>query len=83
MDKLDEDYESKKYVEILGGKENIQEVEACMTRIRVVLKDNKIASDKELKELGAKGVIRIGDEAMQIIVGTQAERIADDMKKYI
>lgn len=83
MNKLDEDYEAKRYVEILGGKENIQEIEACITRLRVVLKDNKIVSDKELKELGAKGVIRIGDETMQIIVGTKAEKIADDMNKYM
>lgn len=75
--------EALKYIEILGGKENIKEIEACITRIRLVLKDNKIVDDAKAKNLGASGVIRSGNEILQVIVGTKAEALVEEMKKYL
>ncbi len=57
----------------LGGVENIKDIDACITRLRVTVNDiNKVIDDEKWKELDAKGVIRAGD-GVQIIYGTQAE----------
>ena len=74
---------AKKYVDILGGKENIKEIESCITRIRLVLKSNKNLDEKAIKALGASGVMKAGDQVTQVIVGTKAEALVDAMKKYL
>ena len=68
-----------KLVENLGGKDNLAEISNCATRLRLVVKDAEKINDDELKKLGAMGIIKKGN-AIQIIVGTQAEHIANDMK---
>lgn len=72
---------AKAYIEKLGGFENIEEIDACITRLRLTLKDASLVSDTELKALGASGVLRPTKKSMQIIVGTKAELIADEMKR--
>ncbi|MBP6282033.1 MAG: PTS transporter subunit EIIB, partial [Leptotrichiaceae bacterium] len=60
-------------VKALGGIDNIKNIDACITRLRVTVKDETIVLDDEKwKELNAKGVIRSG-KGIQIIYGTQAE----------
>ncbi|ATZ16225.1 PTS system N-acetylglucosamine-specific IIC component [Entomoplasma freundtii] len=61
----------------LVGEENIVKVDNCATRLRLTVKDNKIGSDQEYKNLGAYGVKRLGDEALQIIIGTDVEHVAN------
>ncbi len=57
----------------LGGIENIENIDACITRLRVTVKDPSVVSDDiRWKELQAKGVIRSG-KGVQIVYGTQAE----------
>lgn len=72
-----------KYLELLGGKENIREIEACITRLRLVLEDNTEINESELKGLGASGVMKAGNQATQVIVGTKAELLVDEMKKLL
>ncbi|WIF94133.1 N-acetylglucosamine-specific PTS transporter subunit IIBC [Caminicella sporogenes] len=71
------------YIEKLGGIDNLEEIDACITRLRLTLKDNSIVDDNELKKLGASGVIRPNSKNIQVVVGTKAEIIADAMKKHI
>lgn len=60
-------------VKELGGINNIESLDACITRLRVTVKDTDIvASDEVWRSLQAKGVIRSGN-GVQIIYGTQAE----------
>ena len=60
-------------VKALGGIDNIKNIDACITRLRVTVKDETIVLDDEKwKEINAKGVIRSG-KGIQIIYGTQAE----------
>lgn len=75
--------EAIQYLKLLGGKDNIQSMESCITRVRLVLKDNKIVDDKAVKAVGAQGVIRAGSEVMQIIVGTKAEALVEEMNKHL
>ena len=73
------DEKTLKLIENLGGKDNLLEIANCATRLRLVLKDAEKINEDELKKLGALGIIRKGN-AVQIIVGTQAEHIANNMK---
>lgn len=70
-------------VKALGGIENIENLDACITRLRVTVKDpSKVADDKRWKELDAKGVIRSGN-GVQAIYGTQADVYKSKIKdKY-
>ena len=59
-------------VRALGGRSNIVNLDACITRLRVKLKDaGKVNADK-LKALGAAGVVMVGD-GVQAIFGTRSD----------
>jgi len=72
-----------KYLDASGGKENITNIEACITRLRLTVKDSSLVDPEKSKRLGAKGVVKLGKTGAQIIIGPQAEKIADAMKKLI
>lgn len=71
------------YVIALGGADNILELDACITRLRLSVVDASIIQDEALTKLGASGVIRLTKKNMQVVVGTRAELIADEMKRII
>jgi len=65
---------------LLGGKENIEEVDACMTRLRVTIKDvNAVASEQEWKQNGALGLIVKG-KGVQAIYGPKADVLKSDIQ---
>jgi PTS system N-acetylglucosamine-specific IIC component len=68
------------YVAALGGIDNLEVIDACITRLRLTLKDRSVVSDAELKGLGAMGVVKLGENNLQVIIGPQAESIANRMK---
>ena len=68
------------YVEALGGMDNLEVIDACITRLRLTLKDRSVVSEAELKGLGAMGVVKLGENNLQVIIGPQAESIANRMK---
>ncbi|MFD2370109.1 N-acetylglucosamine-specific PTS transporter subunit IIBC [Brevibacillus sp. GCM10020057] len=72
---------AQKVLDLIGGKENIVTVDACITRLRLVLKDDKIVNEKGLKELGAAGVMKLGQGSVQVVFGTQSELLKDEIKK--
>lgn len=65
-----------------GGKNNIEDLNACITRLRVEVKDTNRADQKKLKALGAAGVIVAGNN-MQAIFGLHSENLMSDMQEYI
>ena len=71
------------YIEELGGTDNIEEIDACITRLRLTLKDASIVDDRKLKKLGASGVLRVSSKNMQVVLGTRAETVADEMKRLM
>lgn len=66
-------------IEAFGGKENIQSLDACITRLRIEVKDPESVSKQNLKNLGASGVLTIGNN-IQVIFGTKSENIKTDME---
>lgn len=67
--------------EALGGRENILDIDNCISRLRLILKDTKLADEKKLKSTGSLGVIRINDENIQVVYGTKVEKAAAELKK--
>jgi PTS system glucose-specific IIC component len=65
---------------LLGGKENIEDVDACMTRLRVTIKDvDAVASEQQWKKNGALGLI-IKDKGVQAIYGPKADVLKSDIQ---
>lgn len=56
----------------LGGEANIVSVDACITRLRVEVKDKSKVDKNELKSLGAAGVMEVGN-GIQAIFGAKAD----------
>lgn len=71
------------YVEALGGIENIENVDSCITRLRLIINDSSNVKDDELKSLGASGVIKPSKKNIQVVIGTKAEFLADEINKYL
>ncbi|WP_338057528.1 PTS glucose/sucrose transporter subunit IIB [Shimazuella soli] len=72
-----------KVLAMVGGKENIVDVDACITRLRLVVKDDKLTDDDGLRSLGAAEIMKLGKGAVQIVFGTQSEQIQDKIKKLL
>lgn len=62
----------------LGGKANLRQVDACLTRLRVLLNDNAKLDKSALLNLGAVDVIKVG-ETHQIIFGKKAAEYRDGL----
>ncbi|WP_026111450.1 N-acetylglucosamine-specific PTS transporter subunit IIBC [Winslowiella toletana] len=71
---------ARRYIGAVGGSENLTGIDACITRLRLNVKDSGDVSESVAKRLGASGVIRLNKQSVQIIVGTRAETIASAMK---
>ena len=69
-------------VAAFGGPDNIRNLDACITRLRVDLHDVSRASAAALKALGASGVMQVGN-GMQAIFGTRSENLKTDMEEYM
>lgn len=72
---------AKQYLKALGGHGNLENIDACITRLRLTLKDSSLADEKTLKALGAMGVVKLGTNNIQVILGPLAEIVAGEMKK--
>lgn len=73
---------AKKLVLAFGGRENIRSLDACITRLRIDLKDPSKASTEQLKALGASGVVVVGT-GVQAIFGTRSENLKTEMEEYL
>ena len=73
---------SRELVLAFGGRNNIKNLDACITRLRVEVNDISRANSERLKSLGAAGVITVGN-SLQAIFGTQAENMKTAMEEYL
>jgi PTS system N-acetylglucosamine-specific IIB component len=63
----------------LGGSDNIIDIEACITRLRTEVGDAGKVDEAALKAAGAMGVVKSGN-VVQVVVGPEAENLADDIE---
>ncbi len=66
----------------LGGKNNIESLDCCATRLRVTVKDPALVSEPILRQSGARGVIQKG-AGIQVIYGPQVSVIKSELEDYI
>ncbi|TCI34560.1 PTS transporter subunit IICB [Exiguobacterium sp. SH4S7] len=70
-------------IALLGGEDNIEDVDACMTRLRVTVKDMSLVSEeREWKKNGAMGLI-LKDRGVQAIYGPKADVLKSDIQDVI
>lgn len=65
-----------------GGAENIDVLDACITRLRVTVKDPKRVDQARLKALGASGVLVVGN-GVQAVFGPRSENLKTEMQEYL
>ena len=70
-------------IELLGGRENIELVDACMTRLRVTVKDpEKVAEIDKWRENGALGLFKKGN-GIQAVYGPKADILKSDINDIL
>jgi len=75
--------EAQAFISALGGTENIVNTDACITRLRMSVNDSSELLDETFMALGAKGVIRPDKNSIQIVLGTRAESVAEEIKEAL
>ena len=68
------------YVAALGGAANLRSIDACTTRLRLVVDDQSKVDEKRLRALGAVGFVRPSAEGLQVVVGPIADAVAMEMR---
>ncbi|MFC1137562.1 AAA family ATPase [Pasteurella multocida] len=71
------------FIKALGGQDNFQSIDACITRLRLTLVNRNKVDEVLLKLLGSKGNVKLGNNGLQVILGHESEFIADDIKKLL
>jgi PTS system N-acetylglucosamine-specific IIC component len=68
------------FVAALGGGANLASIDACTTRLRLVVHDQATVSEARLRTLGAKGFIRPTAQGLQVVLGPVADAVAMEMR---
>lgn len=77
------DLQAVRIISLLGEKDNIEDIDACMTRLRVTVKDmNLVAEEKEWKRNGALGLI-LKDKGVQAIYGPKADVLKSNIQDIL
>ena len=78
-----QDESAASWVRALGGARNLVSVDACTTRLRLVVANQSVVDDATLKKLGARGVVRPSAETLQVVVGPIADQLASDIRSEL
>ncbi|MBS0611714.1 MAG: PTS transporter subunit EIIC [Proteobacteria bacterium] len=73
--------QAAEFVAALGGTSNLTRIDACTTRLRLSIADDAKVDAAALTRLGARGVIRPGPNALQVVVGPVADQLAGEMRR--
>jgi len=71
------------YIAALGGEANLVSIDACTTRLRLVVKDQAVVDVATLKALGARGIVKPSERDLQVVVGPIADEVAREMRQAI
>lgn len=84
-DKKEDNFEGSLAANIiyaLGGKENIANLDACITRLRIIVNNTDSVDKAKLKSLGASGIMAVGNN-LQVIFGTKSDNIKTQMQDIL
>ncbi len=68
------------FITALGGSNNLLSVDACTTRLRLQIVSQSLVNDALLKSLGAMGIVRLGEQGLQVVLGPIADQVAGDIR---
>src|SRR5205085_6359190 len=68
------------FVAALGGAANLRSIDACTTRLRLVVDDQARVDERRLRALGAVGFVRPSPQGLQVVVGPIADAVAMEMR---
>ena len=71
------------YLAALGGRDNLRNVDACATRLRLEVVDNAKVDEAALRSLGAHGVLSMGAGLVQVVVGPIADQLSQEVEAAI
>ncbi|HGC1725628.1 TPA: PTS transporter subunit EIIC [Escherichia coli] len=81
-DKSDDELATE-IITLLGGQQNVKSVGSCITRLRLEVSDKEAVDQDGLNNIGARGVVFVGDNGIQVIFGARAQFIAQTMSTMI
>lgn len=70
---------AKNLIDIIGT-DNLEVIDNCATRLRLIVKDSSNIDEKKIKHLGVAGVLKPSKTNLQIIIGPNVEFVAEEMK---
>jgi PTS system N-acetylglucosamine-specific IIC component len=79
----EDDRKAEALVGALGGAANLKTVGTCSSRLRLVVADQAGVDEAALKALGARGVVRVGERVVHVVLGPEAERIGEAVRCHL
>src|SRR5438270_3121555 len=73
----------RQFVAALGSAANLKSVDACTTRLRLDLADLAAVDEPALHALGARGIVRPGGNALQVVLGPIADQVAGEIRSAV
>jgi PTS system N-acetylglucosamine-specific IIC component len=73
----------RRFVAALGGAANLASVDACTTRLRLIVADQGAIDEPALKALGARGLVRPSPRDLQVVLGPIADEVAREMREAV
>ena len=71
------------FLQALGGADNIQVLDACMTRLRATVRNQGAVDEAALQRLGVRGILRPTADTLQVVVGPVADQLAGELRRAI
>jgi PTS system N-acetylglucosamine-specific IIC component len=71
------------FVAALGGRGNLLSVDACTTRLRLEVADRGRVDEAALRALGARGVLAVGEQGLQVVLGPVADQAAGEIRAWL
>jgi PTS system maltose and glucose-specific IIC component len=76
-------YDPAAILDAIGGPGNVESLDNCITRLRMVVGDAGLLDEARLKKLGAVGVIKLDSHNVQVVIGPQVQAVKDAMAELI
>jgi PTS system N-acetylglucosamine-specific IIC component len=72
---------AKDTVDLVGGFDNITDIDNCITRVRLSVKDNSNITREAAQAIGYTGYVKTGKLQAHFIIGAESEIIANEIRK--
>ncbi|MDN6571334.1 MAG: PTS transporter subunit EIIC [Staphylococcus equorum] len=77
------EYLAKKLLEALGGKDNIEDIYNCVTRMRVTVNQPELVDEERIKQTGISGIVKPSENHFQIVIGPEVTNVMGEMNKLL